>query len=68
MEITLPYGTPRFEKAFLLEQMKEEKQDISFMKNLNIYNFSEKEKELHQKIIELHEENYKNLLKKIAQC
>lgn len=61
----LPYGTPRFEKAFLLEQLEDENKNIMFMNSLDTKNYSEKAMDLYRKIIEIHTENYQNLLKKI---
>ena len=62
----LPYGTPRFEKAFLLGSLEDEIKNIRFMKSLDTTLYNETSKNLHVKIIEQHELNYKDISNKIV--
>jgi hypothetical protein len=61
----LPYGTPRFEKAFLLKKIDEEKGNITTMKKLDVYEYSGEAKKLYTSVIEQHELNCERLLKEL---
>lgn len=61
----LPYGTPRFSKAYLLKCLDEEKESIEIMKKVDTYGYSDDVRKLYTGIIEQHELNCKQLLKKL---
>lgn len=61
----LPYGTPRFGKAFLLKCLDEEKESITTMKKVDTYGYSEEVRKLYTGIITQHELNCEQLLKKL---